>query len=247
MIRSVVIFVLFCIFAGSVPVRANDLTVDLAQDFVDITTGFNGAHLILYGVKGAGQDVAVVVRGPKGDVLVRQKQKIAGAWLNRDSLKFEEIPQFYDYALSADQKEMLDDKILQEIGVGFEALKFKPVDDKVSDENKKIFQEALLRNKQSIDLFPTHAKDVVFLSSTFFKTQLYVPPNVPTGNYSIETFLIGNGKIVDKNVTSVRVAQVGFSAGIYQFAHEHALAYAVCIVVIAAFAGWLSNAVRRKQ
>ena len=231
------------------PVRAHDanLTVDLAQDFVDITTGFNGAHLTLYGVKGAEQGVAVVVKGPTGDVLVRQKKRVAGAWMNRESLRFKNVPQFYDYALSSDQEKFLNQTQTKEIGLGFDALKFLLSDEGVSDENKKTFQDALLRNKQSAKLFPTHAKDIILLSPTFFKTQLYVPPNVPTGNYSVETFLIGNGKVIDKNVTSIRVAQVGFSAGIYQFAHNHALAYGISIVVIAAFAGWLSNAVRRKQ
>ncbi len=223
------------------------LTVDLAEDHVDITTGFDGAYITLFGVKNDDGDVVVVVRGPERNFVVRQKQQIAGAWLNRKSLTFEYVPEFYDFAASADVDTLLPIERRIEEKIGLAALKFEPSRDDVDAAEKKLFQDALVRNKQQEGLFPREAKEITFLSDTFFKTQLYVPSNVPTGHYVIETFLIDKHKIVDKRVTNLKVAQVGFSAGIYQFAHSYSLAYSIVIIVIAALAGWLSNAVRRKR
>lgn len=236
-----------CFLAAPSFAQDHTLTVDLAQDHVDITTGFDGAYLTLFGVKNDDGDVVVVVRGPERDFVVRQKQQVAGAWVNRKSMTFEDVPEFYDFAASGDVEKLLPENRRIEEKIGFAALKFEPSKHNVEADEKALFQEALIRNKQQEGLFPVTAKEIVFLSDMFFKTQLYVPSNVPTGHYVIETFLIHKNKIVDKRVTNLKVAQVGFSAGIYQFAHSYSLAYSLVIIVIAALAGWLSNAVRRKR
>lgn len=239
-IGAVVVLMGFSAYA-----QDNVLTVDLAQDHVDISTGFNGAQLSLFGVKKNGGQVAVIIKGPNKDFLVRKKQSAGGIWMNRSSLRFKDVPQFYDFALSDAEENILTDDLRKDSDIGFSSLKFEPVENKFKEEERKDFQRALVRNKQAQGLFPLEAKDIVFLSDTFFKTEFYVPPNVPTGQYVIETFLINDNHIVDKRVTHVKVAQVGFSSMIYRFANSYSLAYAMGIVLLAVVAGWLSNAVRR--
>ena len=247
MIRVFFIFVLVLFSSADLWAQGNVLTVDLAQDHVDITTGFDGAHLSLFGVKNNGGQVAVVIKGPLRDALVRKKSSILGAWMNRQSLKYEDVPGFYDYALSDAEDNILSADLRREAGIGFEALKFSPEKSKLKPDALKEFQQALVRNKQAEKLFPVVPKDVVFLSDTFFKTEFYVPSNVPIGQYVIETFLIKDGNILDKRVTNVRVAQIGFSSGVYRFAHSYSFAYALIIVFIAVVAGWLSNVVRKNN
>jgi hypothetical protein len=46
-------------------------------------------------------------------------------------------------------------------------------------------------------------------------------------------------------MSTVRVAQVGGSARINQFAHGNSFVYGVMCVFLAVFAGWFSNRVRR--
>lgn len=227
--------------------QSRSLTVDLAQENVDITTGFDGGNLILFGEKSRGGDVAVVLFGPKKDFVVRQKKQVAGAWLNSRRIKFADVPVFYDVAMSVKEEDLLPPKILKEERIGLGSLKFSPKNENLKDSDKVLFQNALLRNKQAEGLFPSAAKDVDFLSDTFFKATLHVPANVPTGQYVIKTYLIKDKKIVDRRLTNVTVAQVGFSAGVYQFANSYAFVYALLTVFIAVWAGWLSNAVRKRK
>lgn len=241
---SVFVVVFSCSIARS---QSDVLTVDLAQDRVDITTGFDGAYLSLFGVKERDGQVAIVIRGPKRDVLVRKKNRVSGVWLNSQSLEFKDVPQFYDFAISDAEENILNEDIRKEKGIGFAALNFTAQKNDLKPKPLKEFQSALRRNKQVEGLFPVVAKDVIFLSDTFFKTEFYVPPNVPTGEYVIETFLINGGNIIDKRETKVMVAQVGFSSGVYRFANLYSLGYALIIVLIAVVAGWLSNAVRQKN
>ena len=236
------------LFLG-IPVYAQDrvLTVDLAQESVDITTGFGGAHLSLFGEKKDSGEVAVFIKGPISDALVRKKGRVGGIWMNNASLKFEDVPQFYDFALSDAEDEILNPETRKAAGIGFDALKFEPVDNKLEEDERNAFQQALVRNRQESKLFPADAKDIVFLSDTFFKTEFYIPSNVPMGKYIIETFLIQDEKVADRHVTNVTVGQVGFSSNVFQFANSYSLAYALIIVMLAVVAGWLSNAVRRND
>jgi len=243
------VFIVLVLLFVCVPVTAQDrvLTVDLARDSVDITTGFDGAHLSLFGEKNKNGDVAVVIKGPLKDVLVRRKSSFLGIWMNRESIRFKDVPRFYDYALSNSEDNILNDSMREEHDIGLKALRFKPEGDALDAEKLKTFSQALVRNKQAEGLFPIEARDIIFLSDTFFKTEFYVPSNVPTGQYVIETFLIDGGNVVDKHETNVKVAQVGFNSNVYMFAHSYSFAYALLIVFIAVLAGWLSNAVRQKN
>ena len=98
MMRLFVVLIMLVSFP--VYAQENILTVDLAQDSVDITTGFDGAYLSLFGVKYNGGQVAVVIKGPTSDALVRKKESVGGMWMNRSSLRFRDVPQFYYFALS---------------------------------------------------------------------------------------------------------------------------------------------------
>ena len=243
-----VLFAFLLLSSASVFAQDHPLTVDLARNHVDITTGFNGSHLVLYGVKAKGGRVAVVLRGPVYNATVRKKESVFGTWMNRTSVTYSDVPVFYDYALSAPEEELLSAVNRREMWIGLAALYFESDGDSdLSDEDKKAFKTALVRNKQAEGLFPKKAKEIQFMSESFFKTVFYIPPNVPTGHYVIETFLFSEDAVIDKRVTNLQVAQVGFSAGVDKFAESFAFAYALLIVAFAMFAGWFSNQVRRRK
>jgi uncharacterized protein (TIGR02186 family) len=163
----------------------NTLTVDLANSSVDITTGFDGANLILYGVKAQAGDLAIVLRGPDRTMTVRKKNRILGLWINTDGISFADVPSFYDFALSktsgwsAEQRQIMLDN-----GIGIDAIDFEPASRETPNiERLRNFQEALVRNKQTQGLFPLQPKPIVFLNDNFFRTTMYIPSNVSAGTY----------------------------------------------------------------
>lgn len=233
------------VFVSS-PVHAEVLSVDLAQNHVDITTGFNGARLVLFGVKEQRGDLAVVIRGPKHTMVVRRKDTVLGAWMNRASMRFRDVPAYFDYALSVPEDRLATPGTLKAMGVGLNALQFEPDRRDESAEYVKNFQEALIRNKQHEGLFPVMAKDIVFLSDKFFRTSFDLPPNVPTGNYEILTYLFDNGRLVSQKTTALRVGQVGLGAKIYEFAYTNGFFYGLLCVLFAVVAGFVVNFVGRR-
>ena len=247
------ILILLTVFAfASWPAAAaqNDhagmLTIDLADDHVDITTGFNGARLALFGVKEHEGDIAIVIEGPDKEMVVRRKSQIFGMWMNTESVVFRHVPAYYDFALSAGEKNLAGPEILRAEGIGLDSLTF---DHKGREKPATVetFKEALIRNKQGQGLFPLDSKDIYFLNGDFFRANFYLPADVPTGDYTIRTFLFDKGKLIGRRDVRLRVAQVGFNARLYHFAFRSGLLYGVVAVFLAVFTGWAAYMFWRKE
>jgi hypothetical protein len=86
---------------------------------------------------------------------------------------------------------------------------------------------------------------VTFLSKEFFKAEFYMPPNLPSGLYEVQTYLIDGGSVLESRTTHLSVAQVGFNASVNSLAMHHSFLYALIGLLIAVGAGWSINLLRR--
>ncbi len=237
-----VVFLLLYMSSGTVHAAA-PLHIDLAENHVDITTGFTGTSVVVFGIKGAEGDVAVVLEGPRRDVIVRRKANILGAWINRSWVKFKDIPLYYNYALSNE-----DRGVFTAQNIGLDALAFQAEDTKGWDEARLgLYKDAFLRGRRALDFYPEEPNSVEFLSERFFKVRLSVPANVPKGEYTVKEFLVRDGEVVHEQRESLKVAQVGFSSDVYEFAQSRSVSYAMVCVFIAVLSGWLSNKIARRS
>ena len=84
------------------PLGAGDdaLVVDLLPQRIEVDSSFTGSTVILFGVKTVPGDIIVTLRGPEAPVVVRRKRRVAGIWVNRDSVAFRDVPQYYALAAS---------------------------------------------------------------------------------------------------------------------------------------------------
>ena len=244
-----VLIVALLLMLYSFPAAAQDsgmLTVDLAEDNVNITTGFNGAKLSLFGVKKKQGDIAIVVKGPQRKIVVRRKDQILGIWTNRKSLTFRNVPVYYDIASSKPVNEMAPLDILETNEIGLDYLDFEPIGGR-RDDQVEPFKEALIRNKQTVGHYPLEPRKIVFLDSDFFRVNFDVPANVPTGEYVIKTYLLNEGSITDVNETNLYVQQEGFSARVYKFAHYNSFTYGLVAVLFALLAGFSAYMFLRRE
>src|SRR3546814_1205554 len=76
------------------------LVPDVSQRDIEIAYSFTGAELLLFGAilypggrvpdaKDEPAEVVVVVKGPTQSILLREKQKIAGIWINAASMRLD--------------------------------------------------------------------------------------------------------------------------------------------------------------
>ncbi len=246
---GVVVFIVAMFFMPMIAEAQSSqlLSVDLAEKSIDITTGFDGGRLTLYGTAKEHGDIAVTVQGPLNSMAVRRKSRILGIWMNRKSIEFEHVPAYYDFALSRAAEDMGSHEFMRRNDIGLDAFHFDTRSSHVDPVMADMFREALVRNLQAQGLFPLEPKAVSFLDDHFFRVVFILPSNMPTGLYRVSTFLIRNGDMLDKNVMEIRAAQTGFSADISLFAQNQSFAYGVMAVLMALFFGWGAYVILRRE
>lgn len=224
------------------------LNFDLAQNHINITTGFTGSTLSVFGIRQGYGDIIVVLEGQPKDSIVRRRENVAGAWINRSWLRFKQVPVYYDYAHSGFGKDdFLSAGNMSSNHVGLDFFKSQMEKNRYDAETRKSFQDALVRNKQARGLFPSQPQKISFLDTNFFRVDFHLPSNVPRGRYLVRALLVRDGKIMYEVTHSMTVAQIGFSSDVYQLAHENPFIYGILCVLIASMAGWASNALVRRN
>lgn len=220
------------------------LVADLSEELIAITTGFTGTEILLFGATEGAGDIIVVVRAPESQVVVRRKTRVAGIWLNADSLTFDKVPGFYHVAASRPLSDLLPDAELRREQIGPSNLAVQ-LQSAAPEDDVAAFTAALIRNKQRAGLFSTEPGTIRFRGERLFRTQVELPSNVPTGAYTVTVYLIENGSIVDRTEAVLQVRKTGFEAGVFEFANTHAPLYGVIAIVIALAAGWFAGVIFR--
>ncbi len=223
------------------------LIVDLSAHKVEITAGFSGAELLLFGATGGKGDVVVVVRGPTESTIVRRKDKKGGIWVNGANMLFDNVPGFFAIAATRRLDHFLPIQLAKDREIGTDFLTLVPHDSNIDAGITRDFREALIRTKTNAGLYAKDVGKVSFLGNLLFRADIKFPANVPVGNYSVDAFLIREGKLVDMKNTPLIVKKIGVEAGIFDFAKHHSLAYGIFAVFIAAFAGWVAGVIFKKK
>jgi uncharacterized protein (TIGR02186 family) len=227
------------------PARAQPLIADLSSHLIEITAGFSGTEVLLFGATEGEGDVIVVMRGPESRTTVRRKARIAGIWINRDEIGFDNVPVFYRLAASRPIEEMTTPAIRQRHQLGVDHLRLG-VEASLDAGEVAMFRQGLVRNKERQGLFAREAGRVTFLGQRLFRTRVFLPANVPPGSYTVEVLLVRGGQVIAAQTTPLLVSKTGIGAEIYDFAHRQAALHGILAVAIAAFAGWAAGAIFRK-
>ncbi len=222
-----------------------DLVSSLSSNLVAITTGFTGTNVLLFGAIDGGGDVVVVVRGPETAEVVRRKGRKLGIWVNESEVVFANVPGFYAVASSRPPLTHVPDDLAALHEIGLDRLRLRPLHSPPPAVAAE-FRSALIRTKQREKLYTADAGDIHFLDNRLFRTDMWIPANAPVGTYTVNVFLIRDGEVTNAEITPLLVSRVGFEAGVFEFAHQYAVAYGILAIGIAAIAGWVANLVFRK-
>ena len=229
---------------AALPARAQQLVADLTDHLVAITTGFHGADIKLFGVIEGGGDIVVVVRGPERETVVRRKSRNAGIWLNTRSVSFGNAPGFYQVYSTRPLEEIATPSLRQLNEIGVDMLKLTPVG-RFSHEEVPAFHAALIDSLQAEGLYGKTAGKIDLLGDKLFRATLSFPPNVPTGTYTVQVFLLRKNDVVAAQTTPLVISQTGLEADVNNFAKDQAVLYGVVAVFAAAMAGWLASLLLR--
>ena len=230
-------------FGRSAP--ANEpLIADLSNDEIDITTGFAGSELLLFGAKPPGGDVVVVIRGPARDIEVRRRERVAGIWVNGAPMTFHGVPAFYNVSATAPLPTIAPAETLVDRVIGLDSLPLAAATS-ASPEASLEYRRALVRNKTRAGLYSYEPTSIRIVGERLFRTAVAFPSNVPTGPYRVDIYLFADGREIGRHNATLVVRKAGLEAGIFNFAQNHSALYGICAILIALGFGWLAGVIFR--
>jgi uncharacterized protein (TIGR02186 family) len=250
MIRAV----LLALALSALPALAGEEIVSgLSQNRVAITANFDGSEILIYGAvkrdSPAPEDlgrmeVIVTVEGPSTPLVIRRKAKVAGIWLNRDSVNIDAAPSFYAVATTGNLDEILSGtedlrysitlpQVIRAVGISAEAS--QPQD----------FVDSLQRLRLQEDRYRISERSVQFLEETLFRADVVLPANLTEGNYNVRIFLTRGGKVVDSSAAIIGVRKAGLERFLFRAAHDQPAAYGIAALVLAGLAGWIASFIFR--
>lgn len=229
------------------------LVPDVSQSRVEIRYSFTGAELLLFGaiLYPGGRtptehaDIAVVVKGPVQPLVVREKQKVAGIWMNVESARFRSAPAFYAVASSRPVSNLVDERTAAIYELGLQNLSLSPGGGK-SPEVQRRFEAGLIDLMQRRQLYIEDPDGVKITDHVLYRGRVRIPAQVPVGDYTAETFLIKDGRVIAGAVREIRIEKSGFERDVAEAADRWSFAYGVAAVAMSLLLGWGGSVVFRK-
>lgn len=247
--RFAALWVALAAALAAAPAAAKGIIADVDDHLVEITTDFAGQDILVFGAIDAPGDVILVMRGPLGQVRVHHKERIAGIWVNAQTVAFANVPALYGVATSRSLYEILPLDALDRYELGVDRVRVTPVDGEAPGSGP--FKQALMDQKKKQGLYADRVGRVTFIGATLFRANLHLPSNVPTGTYLIDVYLVRDGRIVDAQNMPLIISKVGFGADLYKYAHGTNIAtrfgYGIAAVLVALLTGWLAHLAFRKR
>ncbi|MGD9809904.1 MAG: TIGR02186 family protein [Sphingobium sp.] len=229
------------------------LVPDVSQRQVDIQYSFKGAELLLFGaiVYPGGRppdkpaDIVVVLKGPERQIRMREKQKIAGIWVNADSMQFQSAPSFYAIASSRPIRSITDDRTSAIYELSIDNIQLSPASFTDAAEIAR-FEKGLIDLQERQGLFLPEAGTVEITDGVLYRARLPLSARAVVGDYTAETFLIQDGRVVAAAVREIQVRKSGFERMLANAAEDWSLLYGLSATAIAVIMGLIAGWVGRR-
>ena len=225
----------------------NQIVADLSQENVKISTDFQGAKILLFGAYDGkkGDDIIVIVTGPKGLVTVQKKEKILGVWVNTRKVNYINTPKYLSISSNRRIDDILNKKTQKISEIGLNNLKIR-IQPGIKVEKEGNWRQALTRNMLKSNLWSINENSVTLNKDSLFRSYLKLPSNVITGQFEVKILHYRNSKLVSQQINSINVSKSGISAEIYNIAQDYSTLYGIFAVFLAVLVGWGSNLIFRK-
>lgn len=228
--------------------HAKPLTIDSAQTRIEVTSGFSGASVTIFGLREAtdGQ-VVIAVRGPERPVTVRRKEQVFGLWVNTDKITFPRTPGYYELASSVPLKTLAPVPLLKDLELGLDHMIIQAQDHTLPPEKYESFYNALVDARQRKGLFLLEPRPLAYNGQSLFKTSFTLPSSAPTGVYTVDGYLMRGNRVIDTDQVSFVVEHKGLAGQMRSFAIKNGFLYGLYGVIFAMCAGWLGIFLLRRE
>jgi uncharacterized protein (TIGR02186 family) len=248
--------VLTAALLAAAPARAADprLVPDVSSRAIDIQYSFTGEELLLFGaILYPGQrlpdqraDIVVVLKGPVRPIVLREKRRVAGIWVNASSIRLRTSPGFYAIGSSRPIDKLVDERTAAIFELGLANLSMSPTGFSEAQKLER-FEAGLTDLYRRSGLFVENPAAVEITEGVLYRARIPVPARVPVGTYRAETYLISRGRVLAVASRDVQIRKAGFERFVALAAQRHGFLYGLSAVFLSLVLGYGASAVFRRR
>jgi uncharacterized protein (TIGR02186 family) len=245
---------LLCVLSTP-PAHAEHLVAALSSSVVQITSNFTGVELTLFGaVEGGtappagGYDIVATVTGPRQSAVARQKERVAGVWINAASRTLVGVPSYLAVLSNRPFDGIADAGTLrrERVGIANVPLRLENAGRGVANADDP-FRAAFVRLKKERRLYEEKTSGVEFLTPTLFRATIVVPADAVLGDYKVNVKLFAGGAAITGADAKFNIMTVGFERFISNAAANYGLAYGLATTAMAVLTGWMASILFRRD
>lgn len=232
------------------------IEIGLSTETIAIASNFNGTNLTIFGAldnadplirRQARYDIIVVLEGPQRNLVVREKSRYLGVWVNADSETFQSVPLSYSLASTRPLQDITDERTYRQLSLGINYFSMTPEYGTLTDPNTIRFAQELRDLKSRQGIYTQNVGSVEFVSQTLFRATLALSANVPVGRHKARALLFRHGVFIGEANSHLNIVKAGLEQQIFEAAHQYSLAYGLFAVFLAGLTGWIGQLLFRKD
>jgi uncharacterized protein (TIGR02186 family) len=222
------------------------LVPEVSQSLIEVRQGFTGANLLLYGAvidlagRGGDYDIVVVLKGPTEPIRLREKERIAGIWMNAGASDFRSAPSFFAVASSRPVSEIVDNRTAAIFELGTDFIQLSP-SGQIEPEEQARFAHGLVELRRRQGLYQENPKGVRISEKVLYQARITLPSNVTTGPYTAETFAISRGRVVASATARIEVVKAGLEGRVVTAAQRWSFLYGLGAIALSLGMGWMAG------
>ncbi len=222
------------------------LVPEVSQSRIEVRQGFTGANLLLYGAVIAPRgsrdqyDIVVVLKGPTQAVRIREKDRIAGIWMNAADTDFRSAPSFFAVASSRPVSEIVDERTAAIYELGTDFIQLSP-SGQIDPAEQERFARGLVELRQRQGLYQQNPDGVRISEGVLYQARIDLPSNVTTGRYTAETFAIARGRVLASATARIEVEKVGLEGRVVAAAQRWSFVYGLGAIALSLAMGWVAG------
>ncbi len=229
------------------------LIADLSLSSIDVNSDFNGQDVVIFGAVDKLEDLIIVVRGFKENVLLGKRGSAYGLWINKDLINLKDIDSFYTVASTKPLSKFTNRYIFKKLEIGIYNLDIDTGYLMRSSDNEDDFEingfvNAFVDLRSRDGLYSTESSKIGIIGNHLFRWVVHFPKNVKIGKYVVEVYsLDADGYIRGIQMLPFTVNGAGIEADIKDLSSEKPAVYGALAVIIALIVGWTGNVFLRRK
>jgi len=236
------------------PAAQENIQIIVATDSITIGTDFTGADLYIAGmVENADPlvyrqnryNVVVTLEGAARLMIMREKKRRLGLWVNADSTIFYNVPLYYALASTGELRDITTAQGFHDLGLGIADLPLRS--DEPDAQKITTFREELVRLKRAQNLYSENIGAVTFTQTSLFRARFQLPTNLPVGRYQVNAYLFRDGAYRSHASEQLDIRKAQLTDSIFYAAHQYSLWYGIAAVLIAIITGLTGRFILRRD